>query len=155
VIWGRPAAADIRGLVRLLELELDRPVHDALVDLGDLEVVAADAFTALASYTVRHAEGLARIVRHTAIVRPPGLNGAIVSGFFDVSARPFPVSFWSGAEEALVHLSRRDAKECATALEAARERVTGEPGLAASARPHRDRDDEGVTRGRRAFARRV
>ena len=53
VIWVWPAPEDVRALVRLLELELDRPPHNGLVDLGGLELVAPEVFEALASYTVK------------------------------------------------------------------------------------------------------
>lgn len=137
-IWGDPLADDIRALVRVLELELDRPRHDALVDLGGLELVRADAFQALAAYTVANADRLSRVVEHTAIVRPPGVNGAIVSGFFDVSAKPFPVSFWPDVERALVHLGRSaaDASRCAAALDAAREDVARAPAILQRLRAH-------------------
>ena len=135
-IWGRPRGDDIRALVRLMELELDRPPHAALVDLGGLEEIASEGFELLASYAVTHQATLARVVTETAIVRPAGVNGAIVSGFFEVSARPFPVTLWTSVEAAAHHLGRSDAAECATALAAARAHVTGEPVLLAELRAY-------------------
>jgi AraC-like DNA-binding protein len=136
VIWGRPEPEDIRALARLLEVELDRPPHNALVDLGELELVVPEAFEALASYTVKHEKALARTVTHTAIVRPAGVNGAIVAGFFDVSSKPFPVSFWSSLEPALSHLGRIDANDCAASLSAVRAQISGEPALLRRLRAH-------------------
>ena len=79
-IWGRPSGDDIRDLVSLLDVELERPPHDALVDLGQLEAVEAEAFQALASYTVRNEAALARIVQQAVLVRPNGVPGAVVAG---------------------------------------------------------------------------
>ncbi len=129
VLWGRPEPDDIRALVSLLEVELDRPLHDAVVDLGQLESVEPAAFEILAAYTVKHEAALARIIRHTAIVRPAGVNGAIVTGFFDIASKPFPVSFSTTLEAALAELGRRDAKACAEALAAVRAQVSNEPAL--------------------------
>ncbi len=126
-IWDRPSADDIRGLVALLQLELDRPWHDALVDLGDLTSVAPDAFEAIASYTRDHHAALAKIIRRTAIVRPRGLVGAIASGFFEVATKPFEVTFHATREEALSSLERTDVDACLDALDAARAAVVGEP----------------------------
>jgi AraC-like DNA-binding protein len=126
-IWGRPAPGDVQALVRVLELELDRPPHDAFVDFADLEIVAPEAFEALATYTVTHEEALRRVVTRTAIVHPQGVSGAIVSGFFDVTARPFPVTLWKTGALALAHLGRADKEACLAALARARAAVSGEP----------------------------
>ena len=126
-VWGRPAAEDVRALVRILEVELDRPPHDAFVDFGDLELVAPEAFEALATYTVTHEEALRRIITRTAIVRPRGVSGAIVAGFFDVTARPFPVTLWETGALALGHLGRADRDACLTALSCVRALVSAEP----------------------------
>jgi AraC-like DNA-binding protein len=129
VIWGRPDPDDIRTLVALLVRELRRPLHHALVDLAALEFVAPEAFEALAAYTVEHRADLARIVRHTAIVRPSGVNGAIVSGFFEVSTQPFPISIHVTPVAALEALGRADAASAAAALAELRQRLQGEPAL--------------------------
>jgi AraC-like DNA-binding protein len=129
-LWGAPDAEDVRKLVSLLVDELERPPHDALVDLEHLDVVVPDAFSVLASYTVEHAEALSRVVRHTAIVKPRSLvNAAVVAGFFDVSSRPFPVTLSGSREEALASLGRNDAVTIATALDELRVQLTGEPAL--------------------------
>lgn len=133
-IWGRPAADDVRALVRLLETELERPPHDALVDLSSVEAISNEAFDALAAYTVKHVARLTRIVGRAAVVRPSGVNGAIVSGFFEVASRPFPVSFWDHIEPALAALGRSDSRACAAAVEAARAEVSAEPALLFSLR---------------------
>lgn len=135
-IWSRPTPEDIHALVAVLEHELVRPLHVALVDLGDVEIVATEAFDALASYTIRNRARLAEIVEHAAIVRPRGMVGAIVAGFFDIASRPFPLSFWSSTEEALRRLGAEDPSVCAEAIAAARARVSGEAALVRALRVH-------------------
>lgn len=125
-IWGRPSLDDVQALVRVLDAEIDRPPHAALVDFSGLEFVAREAFDELSSYTLRHEEALAQIVTHAAIVRPGGINGAIVTGFFSVASKPFPISFSSSVESALIDLGRADAGACAASLDAARAHVSRE-----------------------------
>jgi AraC-like DNA-binding protein len=136
VIWGSPEPADIYELVDVLVSELDRPPHEALVHLGDLEVILPEAFQALADYTVTHSAQLARIVTRTAIVRPPGVNGAIVSGFFDMASRPFPVTFAMTCDDALALLGGNDIASRAEELRAVREQLAGEPALVRRLRRH-------------------
>jgi AraC-like DNA-binding protein len=134
-IWGRPEPADIRKLVHLLVRELERPPHEALVDLEHLEVVNPESFEAIARYTVEHAEGLARVVERTAIVVPRArVNAAIVAGFFDVSSRPFPVTFCASVREALGHLGRGPG--LSDALAAVRAQLSGEPDVLRELRAH-------------------
>jgi AraC-like DNA-binding protein len=132
-LWGRPSRRDVEALVRLMELELDRAPHVVLADLGGVTAVTPDAFEALASYAMRHESELSRVVTHAAIVRPSGVAGAIVSGFFDVSARPFPVTVWPSLHAALLHLGRPSAHG---ALVEARARVSGEPVIVRQLRDH-------------------
>ncbi len=137
VVWGKPAAADIEALVRLLVRELARPPHRALVDFEHLDGVDPAAFEALARYTVEHQDALAKGVEHAVIVRPRDLvHAAVVAGFFDVSSRPFPVSLWSSAEEALRHFGCRDAPAIAEALAAVRARISSEPEILRELRVH-------------------
>lgn len=136
-IWGRPEAADIAKLVQLLERELDRPPHAAFVDLEHLESVAPAAFDALAAYALEYEVALGRIVTQTAIVRPrTRVNAAIVTGFFDVSSRPFPVAFFESTEAALAHLGHPNAKVLAAALGDVRARVSDEPEVLRELRAH-------------------
>ena len=129
-IWGAPSPEDIERLVRVLVAELARPLHDALVDFEHLDVVDPAAFELLATYARTYEKELARIVRRTAIVRPSRtVNAAIVSGFFDVASRPFPVTFASTVAGALEDLERSDARSIADALTAVRARVSREPEL--------------------------
>lgn len=137
-LWGKPSAEDMTALVALMDRELARPPHEALVDLRDLENATPEAFDVLAQWTVKNAAALAKGVQHTAIVRPSGVLGAVVSGFFEMSSRPFPVSFWPSVEDALTHLKRDPS--AAKQLAAARAEVSGEPALLRALRGQPDID---------------
>jgi AraC-like DNA-binding protein len=58
----------------------------------------------------------------------------VVSGFFAMTGNPFPASFWSTRTEALAHLGREDADECARALDAVRASIEGQPAILLSVR---------------------
>jgi AraC-like DNA-binding protein len=109
-VWGRPQAADIARLGRMLEVELGPPVppHVSLVDASRLEGVDARAFGMLAAYVGGHFAALAVQVTRLAIVRPAGLTGATVSGFFQVLQRPYPVEVFDDAAAALRWLGAPD-----------------------------------------------
>ena len=106
LLWGRPSRADAVELGRSLILELAPPAepHASIVDASRLEGGDADAFGALERYLTRYGEILGRWVRRLALVRPPGLGGAIVSGAYQVLPRPYPVAVFDEVEGALAWL---------------------------------------------------
>lgn len=92
-LWGKPSAADVRRILPLLELELaaGAPPHASLVDVRRLEAGDPRAFALLARYLRAHwAEFRTRVTR-LALVRPPGVLGATVAGFYQVAGAPYPV----------------------------------------------------------------
>ncbi|MCA9583209.1 MAG: helix-turn-helix transcriptional regulator, partial [Myxococcales bacterium] len=135
-VWGRPGGEDIDALCAFMETELDRPLHNAVVYLRDVEGVSPEAFRALAAFSVQNAEALGRIIEHTAIVRPTGLGGAVVAGFFDVVAKPFPVSMCAQLDEAFTLVGRKDAEACAAALMNLCQSTSGQDALLRDLRVH-------------------
>jgi AraC-like DNA-binding protein len=90
-LWGTPSAADVRRLVPLLALELAAAPHASLVDVRRLEAGDARAFAVLAGYLRDNFDVLRTRVTRLALVRPPGVLGATVAGFFQVAGAPYPV----------------------------------------------------------------
>jgi AraC-like DNA-binding protein len=101
-LWGRPAEAEMRGLVTALEVELRDDVvpHASLVDVRRVEAVDPAAFEALHGYVKQHHAALKRQVTKLALVRPAGLVGAVVSGFYQVMDSPYPTQTFTTLEEA-------------------------------------------------------
>ncbi|MEW5741304.1 MAG: helix-turn-helix transcriptional regulator [Myxococcota bacterium] len=91
-VWGRPAMEDVQALTRALEVELEpaAPPHRSLVDTRRLEGVDAGAFEVLHRYVTRHHARLSRQVTKLALIRPPGLPGAVVAGFYRTLDSPYP-----------------------------------------------------------------
>jgi AraC-like DNA-binding protein len=131
VLWGRPTSDGIRALVHSLKLELPQSVtpHASLVDASRMDGVDGGAFEALSQYVRDFEKELSRAVIRLALVRPPGLAGAVTSGFFEVSGTPYPVAVFESAPGALEWLDE-DPKVGAM-LDQALEEITGKSELLA------------------------
>jgi AraC-like DNA-binding protein len=76
-----------------------------------------------------------------ALVRPSGMNGAVVAGAFDVLPRPFPVAVFGDAESACAWLG----VEGAALVAALHAEVSGLPRVVPALREFLDRHLSGVT----------
>jgi AraC-like DNA-binding protein len=92
-VWGRPTKQDLDRLVTLLarELAADVAPHASLIDARHLEAVDPRAFAVLAKYLRANFALFTTRVTRLALVRPPGLLGATVAGFYQVAGAPYPV----------------------------------------------------------------
>jgi AraC-like DNA-binding protein len=92
-LWGRPTEADLRRVVPLLALELAAGVapHASLIDVRRLEGSDPRAFAVLARYLRANWDAFRTQVTRLALVRPPGVLGATVAGFYQVAGAPYPV----------------------------------------------------------------
>jgi AraC-like DNA-binding protein len=92
-MWGRPGEPDVRRLVPMLELELAPDVgpHASLVDMRRLEAGDPRGFALLARYLRGNFLAFKTRVTRLALVRPAGVLGATVAGFFEVAGAPYPV----------------------------------------------------------------
>ncbi len=117
-LWGKPSEADVRRLVPLLELELADGVspHASLVDARRLEAGDPRAFAVLARYLRSHWTTFRTRVTRLALVRPAGVLGATVAGFFQVAGAPYPVRVFDSLPAAAGWLR---APELARGLDAA------------------------------------
>jgi AraC-like DNA-binding protein len=132
VVWGRPSAEQALDLVR--SHERMRPVlaerTAALVDVRHLEWPDPSAFTELVGYLAERGDWLAEYIERLAVVRPElGPVGAASAGFFDVSARPFPVETFTGLRDALAWTGRADAEALAAQLESIFAEASSTPAL--------------------------
>jgi AraC-like DNA-binding protein len=113
LLWGRPNQEDAFRLGRTLVLELAAPAvpHVSIVDASRIEGVDAGAFGTFDGYVRQNMEALSKQVTRLALVRPPGMEGAFVAGFFEVLPRPYPVAVFVDAAEALAWLDEDDCVE--------------------------------------------
>lgn len=129
VLWGRPEPEHIATLVTSLRLELGEAAsrHGSIVDASRLDSVDVAAFSVLDRYVREHQDELAKQVSRLALVRPEGMTGAVVAGFFEVLPRPYPVGVFASSEEALawLDLAEEDAAAFVRAIEVLHGEATG------------------------------
>ena len=92
-LWGTPTQTDLARIVPLLRLELGREAepHASLIDARRLESSDPRAFAVLSKYLRANFDAFRRQVTRLALVRPPGVLGATVAGFYQVAGAPYPV----------------------------------------------------------------
>src|SRR5689334_15496854 len=121
---------DARELGRSLLLELAAPAvpHVSIIDATHLEGTDPLAFRAADAYLRHNAAALAAWVHKVAMVRPPGLGGAIMAGAYDVVTRPYPVEVFDVPAAAFTWLACGIAPaDGVRMLDAIRAEVTGVP----------------------------
>lgn len=120
LLFDAPNEEDMRQLVESLRLELDEGVapHRSLVDAGGVARADLGAFETLGAYVGANRDRLSEQVTALSLVRPKGMEGAVVAGFFEVLGAPYPVSVFEDTEAALSWLGEDDPKALVEALEA-------------------------------------
>lgn len=133
-VWGRPTPAEVRATTALLAMELRAPAvrHASLVDARSLDAVDPEAFAVIGGYVTANFAALGRQVERLAIVRPPGMTGATVAGFFGVHDAPYPVKVLGDLRRAVTWVGGDAA--LATALDEAVAASRGQPPLLAALR---------------------
>jgi len=107
--WGRPDEADVHRVARAIEAECaDARPHASLIDARRVQSIDPDAFFTLAGYVQARHEEYGRLVARQALLRPGGLTGAAVAGFYAlvrpsystrVFVEPADALAWLGAED--------------------------------------------------------
>jgi AraC-like DNA-binding protein len=108
MLWGRPTHDHAMRLYRSLKLELAAPAvpHAKLIDASRLGGGDPMSFQLLERYLTMFRAELARFVVKTAMVRPSGLSGAMVSGVYEVLPAPYPVEVFADALSGLEWLAK-------------------------------------------------
>lgn len=124
-LFGRPNADALTRLVAALKVELGpgARAHASLVDASLVQVADPAAFEVLQRYVGAHLAQLKQRVTKLALVRPGGLPGAVVAGFFSVMESPYPTKVVTSVADGLAWLGA-DARWTAE-LEAVRASASG------------------------------
>jgi len=134
VLFGRPDRADSEALVRSLRAELGAAPHRSLVDGARVDGADAGAFEALSAYVQANRAALAERVTQLGLVRPPGMQGAVIAGFFGVTPPPYPVQLFEDRDAALRWLGEPGRDALTVALDACVRELTDEGPLLGSLR---------------------
>jgi AraC-like DNA-binding protein len=100
--WSAPSCDDIEQLVSFIALDLAPCVapHATLVDMRALEAGDLSTFAPLIRHAASHHDIATTKVTRMAVVRPDGLLGMTVAGFFQVVPVPYPVQIFTDFYEA-------------------------------------------------------
>lgn len=111
ILWGRPDGEDALALGKTLVLELEPAIasHGSIIDARRVEGIDAGAFKLLETYVQTNHAALREKVLRLALVRPSGLEGAVVAGFFEVLPAPYPVATFADVPAALRWLASEGA----------------------------------------------
>ena len=109
-LWGRPTEVDLRRIVPFLELELrdDAVPHASIVDVSRIEVADPRSFAVMTRYLRTNFNAFRTRVTRLALVRPPGVLGATIAGFFQVESPPYPVRVFDALPAACAWMRARD-----------------------------------------------
>lgn len=110
ILWGRPGEAQVRRLVQVLDVELaPAKPHASLVDARRLEAADPSAFAVLMKYMQPREKAFSTSVLKQALVRPEGVVGAVVGGFYTLLSGAYPSRAFSDPAQALEWLGHPEA----------------------------------------------
>jgi AraC-like DNA-binding protein len=113
-VWGRPPRREIEQFVTLAESILDGGAlapRTIFADLQELEAVDTDSFELVRDHIQRVGPRLAELGVREAVLRPRGLVGAVVAGFYAASPWLSSHRVFETAADAEVWLERPDLRE--------------------------------------------
>ena len=127
VYWGRPTSADVGLLMSAWQAELAPGAvqHAGLVDASHLDTIDPESFALMGQELVGNAAVLGTKLERQALVRPAGLTGMQVAGFYEVLKPSYPVQLFAEVAPALAWLGRGEVADAVVAL-AAEARSDGE-----------------------------
>ncbi|WNG13976.1 helix-turn-helix domain-containing protein [Cystobacter fuscus] len=106
-VWGRPGEAQISRLTQVLNVELAPAApHVSLVDARRVESPDANGLSVLVKYMAPRISDFSQTVRRQALVRPEGIAGAVVGGFYSLVSSSYPTRAFADPLEALGWLGR-------------------------------------------------
>jgi AraC-like DNA-binding protein len=107
VLWGRPGKPQAMQLGSTLVLELAPPAvpHASILDASRLDASDPGAFKAAQRYVTHYQDLLAQWITRMALIRPPGMSGATVSGAYEIIPKPYPVAIFEDTQRAFAWLA--------------------------------------------------
>jgi AraC-like DNA-binding protein len=107
IVWGRPGETQIQRLTQVLDVELAPALpHVSLVDTRRVEAPDANGLSVLVKYMVPRINGFSQTVKRQALLRPEGMTGAVVGGFYSLVSSGYPTRAFAEPLEALAWLGR-------------------------------------------------
>ena len=119
VFWDRPDEGHVQRITDALEAQVDGgEPHASLIDARRVRAVDLGAFTTLSKYVLHRSVDISRVVARQAVVRPDGLTGAVVAGFYSILSPSHSVDVFTEPVAALEWLGIDTPVRVAEELEA-------------------------------------
>jgi AraC-like DNA-binding protein len=110
-VWQRADEPFIRRLIEVLDVErTPQAPHLSLVDLRRLESPDPSAFHIFVNYMRKREKDFAVAVKRQALVRPEGIIGAVVGGFYNLLSPSYPSGVFTDSNKALSWLGVQEAR---------------------------------------------
>jgi AraC-like DNA-binding protein len=107
ILWGRPGEVQIQRLTQVLDVELPPALpHVSLVDARRVEAPDANGLAVLVKYMAPRIGGFSQTVKRQALLRPEGITGAVVGGFYSLISSSYPTRAFAEPLEALAWLGQ-------------------------------------------------
>jgi AraC-like DNA-binding protein len=105
-LWGKPSGAATKHLIDVLRVEM-RPAaqpHRSFVDFSGVTGIEGDAFGLMRDFLDEIKLRQKEVTLREAVVRPGGVAGAIVAGFFALYPQLYPTKVFTDPLEAIAWL---------------------------------------------------
>jgi len=117
-LWGRPGEQQVRRLIEVLDVErTPHAPHASMVDARRLELPDHGAFTLFVKYMQQRERDFAASVKCQALIRPEGIIGATVYGFYGLLQPSYPSKVFTETGEALGWLGIAEPRATPLAVE--------------------------------------
>ncbi len=150
LLWGHPAESDIDELFQVVDgaLEKKRMPFLSLIDASRLEEIGRSAFLKVLDLLSNRMARYSSLVRKQALLRPAGLPGAVVAGFYKLIEPRYPVEVFTDLPSALDWLGREGEDDCSLDLVALWNQAVGRTPSIRKVRELIEADLVGSTLGR-------
>jgi AraC-like DNA-binding protein len=117
-LFGCPNEHEIKELNRVMDVVLAprADAHMSIVDASRLTGVELDAFVAMSAYLARRQEAFRNLIQRQALIRPSGLIGATVAGFYAVTPAKYPVKIFDNLADGMAWLEVPQSQHLAATL---------------------------------------
>ncbi len=110
MFWGRPTVDELQRLIAVWDaLANDSVTHATLIDVRRVVEITPEAFALVQALLRGRREEYGRRIRAMALLRPPAMPGALITGLLQMQDVLHPFEFFDDEAAALAWMGRPDA----------------------------------------------
>jgi hypothetical protein len=129
VFWGSPRPEHVAVVARAIDIEPRGGRRSSLVDCRHVTSILPEAYGALADYVRSRHEPFRHRLAAQALVRPEGMIGATVAGFYQTIAHPHATKVFADPHAALAWLGAPDPSSVLSEVDRLTNAFAGCPAL--------------------------